>query len=158
MRLQGELAIEAPRERCWAFLTDERQVAQCAPGPHTLKVVDPNRFLVTVKAGVGLLSGTFTFAVVWQERQAPERARVEARGKLPGSSVHVETIMRLTEPAPGRTVLRWESTVQISGLLGGVGERMVQGSADAALKPVFACIKAKLETRPTSRPAGAGSP
>ena len=74
MQFQGDVTIEAPRERAWAFLTDPHQVTQCAPEVQSLKIVDDDRFVVVVKAGVGPVKGTFNFAVKWLERQAPERA------------------------------------------------------------------------------------
>ena len=152
MRFQGDVTIETPRERAWAFLTDPRQVTQCAPDVQSLKVVDDRRFLVGVRAGVGPIKGTFTCAVMWLERDAPERARVQARCKVPGSTVDLMTVMTLTDPGDGRTLLHWESDVQISGLLAGLSGPLIQSAADAVLQRVFVCVNAKLRAS-SSAPA-----
>ena len=144
MRFRGEQSIEAPRERAWAFLTDARQITGCAPEVQSLKIVDDRRFLVGVRAGVGPIKGTFTCAVMWLERHAPENARVQAQCKVPGSTVSLMTWMSLTDLGDGRTRLSWESDVQLSGLLGGLGEPLIQGAADSVLQRVFACVNAKL--------------
>jgi uncharacterized protein len=144
MRFQGEQRIEASRERAWAFLTDPHRIVGCAPEVQSLRIVDDQRFLVGVRAGVGPFKGTFTFAVMWQERQAPGRARVQARGKVPGSTIDMMTVMALTDEDEHRTLLRWQSEVQISGLLGALGQPLIQGAADAVLQRVFACVNAKL--------------
>ena len=152
MRFQGDVTVEAPPERAWAFLTDPRQVTQCAPGVQSLKIVDDRRFLVDVRAGVGPIKGTFTCAVMWLERDAPARARVQARCKIPTSTVDLMTVMTLTDLGDGRTLLHWESDVRISGLLGGLSGPLIQSTADAVLQQVFACVNARLRA-PASAPA-----
>ena len=152
MRFQGDVTIEAPRERAWAFLTDPHQVTQCAPEIQSLKIVDDSRFMVVVKAGVGPIKGTFNFAVAWLERREPEYARVQARGKVPGSAVDMLAVMTLTDLDGMRTLLQWESDVSIKGLIATVGGRLIEGAADAITKRLFACIKSKLET-PTTAPS-----
>ena len=144
MRFQGDVTIEAPRERAWAFLTDPRQVTQCAPEVQSLTIVDDRRFLVGVRAGVGPIKGTFTCAVMWLERRAPERARVQARCKIPASTVDAMTVLALSDLGDGRSLLHWESDVQLSGLLGGLSGPLIQDAADTVLQEVFACINAKL--------------
>jgi carbon monoxide dehydrogenase subunit G len=144
MKFQGDVTIEAPRERAWAFLTDPHQIVGCAPQVQSLEIVDDQRFLVGVRAGVGPIKGTFTCAVMWLERQAPERARVQARCKIPGSTVDLMTVMTLTDLIDGQTLLHWDSDTRISGLLGGLGESLIQATADAVLQRVFACVNAKL--------------
>lgn len=152
MRFQGDVTIEAPRERAWAFLTDPHQITRCAPGVQSLKIVDDQRFLVGVRAGVGPVKGTFTCAVMWQERQAPERARVQARCKVPASTVDLMTVMTLTDLGDGRSLLHWESDVNISGLLAGLGELLIRSAAEAVLKDVFACVNARLRASASAPP------
>lgn len=144
MRFQGDIVVEAPREHAWTFLTDPRQITQCAPGVESLKIVDDQRFLVGVRAGVGPIRGTFTCAVMWLERQAPERARVQARCKIPASTADVMTVMTLSDLGDSRSLLHWVSEVRLSGLLGGLGGPLIQNAADAVLREVFACVNARL--------------
>lgn len=145
MRFQGDVTIAAPRERAWAFLTDPRQVTQCAPDVQSLNVLDDQRFTVVVRAGVGAVKGTFTFAVMWLERIAPEHARVQARGKVPGSAVDMMIVMTLGDAGEGRTLLHWEADVSVKGVIASVGGRLIQGAADKVTQQLFACVKSKLE-------------
>jgi carbon monoxide dehydrogenase subunit G len=152
MRFQGDVTIEAPRERAWEFLTDPRQVTACAPDLQSLQIVDDEHFTVVARAGVGPVKGTFTFAVTWLERQAPALARVQARGKVPGSAVDMQTEMTLTDLDHSRTLLHWEADVTVRGVMASVGGRLIQGAADKITQQLFACVKAKLEA-PASTPA-----
>ncbi|SRR6266536_572655 len=151
MRFQGDVKIMAPRERVWEFLADPRQASQCAPDVQSLQIVDDQHFTVVVRAGVGPVKGTFTFAVTWLEQQAPEQARVQARGKIPGSAVDMATTMALTDLDGTSTLLHWEADVSVKGLIASVGARLIQGAADKTTQQLFACIKSKLEApAPTS--------
>ena len=156
MRFQGDQIVEAPRERAWAFLTDAREVVGCAPEVQSLKIVDEQRFLVGVRAGVGPIKGTFTFAVMWLDRQAPERARVQARGKVPGGTVDLMTVMTLSDLGDGRSRLHWESDARLSGLLSMLEGPLIQDAADAVLQRVFACVNAKLRPGPSAPAAPPG--
>jgi carbon monoxide dehydrogenase subunit G len=156
MRFQGDVTIDAPRERAWDFLTDPHQVAQCGPDLQSLQVIDDQRFTVVVRAGVGAVRGTFTFAVTWLERQTPERARVQARGKLPGSAVDMETLMVLSEVGEAKTSLHWEADVSVKGLIASVGARLLQTAADRTTRDLFSCIKAKLEAPPSETASTTG--
>jgi carbon monoxide dehydrogenase subunit G len=110
----------------------------------SLEIVDDRRFLVGVRAGVGPIRGTFTCAVMWLERHAPERARVQARCKIPASTADAMTVLALSDLGDGRSLLHWESDIRLSGLLGGLSGPLIRGAADAVLREVFACINAKL--------------
>jgi carbon monoxide dehydrogenase subunit G len=149
MRFQGDLTIEAPRQRAWEFLSDPQQLAQCAPDLRSLRIVDDQRFTVVVRAGVGAVKGNYTFDVTWLERLAPERARVQARGKLPGSAVDLQALMVLSDQGGTATNLHWEADVTFRGLIASVGGRLLQGAADKTTREIYACIKAKLETTPS---------
>ena len=49
MDFKGDVTINAPRERVWAFLTDPHQVTQCAPGLQSVEVIDDSHLHVTMK-------------------------------------------------------------------------------------------------------------
>jgi carbon monoxide dehydrogenase subunit G len=154
MRFQGDVTIEAPRERVWGFLSDPRLASQCAPDLQSLQIVDDGHFAIVLRTGVGPVKGTFAFAVTWLERQGPELARVRARSKVPGSAVDLETRMTLSELDGARTLLHWEADVCVRGLIASVGAGVLQGTADQTTQYLFTCVKSKLETTaPESAPA-----
>ena len=77
--------------------------------------------------------------------EVPEqRARIQARCKIPASTVDAMTVLTLSDLGDGRSLLRWESDVQLSGLLGSLSGPLIKSTADALLRDVFACINAKL--------------
>ena len=146
MEFSGDVTIHAPREKVYAFLTDPHQVTQCAPGLQSVEVIDEDHFKCTVKAGVGMIKGTFNFDIEFKQRDEPSHATIVASGKMPGSAVSMTSTMDLAEDGEASTVMHWESQVRVSGTIAGVGARLMGGVADRMTKDIFDCIKSKLET------------
>jgi carbon monoxide dehydrogenase subunit G len=59
----------------------------------------------------------------------PERLKMAARGKAPGSAVDVVSNVRLEEAGNGRTRLNWSATSNVSGTVASVGARLLEGTA-----------------------------
>lgn len=146
MEFKGDVTIEAPREKVYAFLTDPNQVTQCAPGLQSVEVIDEDHFKATIRAGVGMIKGTFNFDIEFKQRDEPSHATILASGKMPGSAVAMTSTMDLTDEGGTSTVMHWESQVRVSGTIAGVGARLMGGVADRMTKDIFSCIKSKLET------------
>ncbi len=146
MEFKGDVTIKAPREKVYAFLTDPNQVTQCAPGLQSVEVVDDDHFKCTVKAGIGMIKGTFNFDIEFQQREEPSHATILASGKMPGSAVSMTSTMDLAEADGDSTLMTWASDVRVSGTIAGVGARLMAGVADRMTKDIFGCIKSKLET------------
>lgn len=145
MEFSGEVEIKAPREKVWAFLTDPHQVTECAPGLQSVEVIDDTHFKCVVRAGVGMIRGTFNFDIHWTEMDEPSHASMQADGKIPGSAVSMTSKMDLRDDDAGGTVMLWSSNVRVSGTIAGVGARLMSGVADRQTKEIFSCIKSKLE-------------
>lgn len=144
MDFSGDVEINAPREKVWAFLTDPHQVTQCAPGLQSVEVIDDSHFKCVVRAGIGMIRGSFNFDIRWLDMEEPSHARMQADGKIPGSAVSMTSEMNLADD-DGGTVMHWSSNVRVSGTIAGVGARLMSGVADRQTKEIFSCIKSKLE-------------
>ncbi len=144
MEFSGEEMIKAPREAVWAFLMDPHRVTECAPGLQSVEVIDERHFKATVRAGVGMIKGTFNFDIEWQNIVEPSHAEMVAKGNAAGSAVELQSTMDLDEDAEG-TLMKWSANVRVSGKLAGVGGRLMNPVADRMIKDIFGCIRSKLE-------------
>lgn len=145
MEFSGDVQMRAPREKVWAFLTDPHQVTQCAPGLQSVEVVSDTHFKCVVRAGVGMIKGNFNFDIEWLEMDAPNHAKMQANGKIPGSAVAMVSTMALADDGEGGTAMHWSSDVKVSGTIAGVGARLMSGVADRMTKDIFDCIRSKVE-------------
>jgi carbon monoxide dehydrogenase subunit G len=145
MRFEGSVAIRAPRERVWAFVTDPNEVGQCGPGVETIEVIDPTHFKATAKVGIGFISARFVVNMEFAEQEPPDRATIKAHGQAPGSAVDATAQMHLSDGPEGTTVMDWSADVNIAGTLASVGARLIEGTANKMIGQTFECMRTRLE-------------
>ena len=146
MHLEGTVAIAAPRQRVWDFLTDPQAVARCAPGLESIELVEAGRrFKAVASLGLGSIKTRFTVDVEWVEMSPPERAVARAHGTASGSAADVLAEMVLTEPAPGSTDLQWTAEVTIIGTIASLASRMMGGVTQKLSGQFFECVRSSVE-------------
>jgi carbon monoxide dehydrogenase subunit G len=130
----------------WDFVSDPQKMGSCGPGVETVETIDENKFLARAKVKVGPIAAKFTVDAEFLERVEPDRARVRARGKAPGSAVDGTAEMKLRDgDQPDTTIMDWSADVQISGMMASLGARMIEGTANKLIGETFTCVKSKLE-------------
>jgi carbon monoxide dehydrogenase subunit G len=129
LEFAGAPEIAAPREQVWDRLMDPNFVAASAPGVESVEALDPTHFNVVSGLGVGAVKVKFKLDVELSDIVEPERLRMTARGKAPGSVVDVISSVRLEEAGNGRTRLNWSATSNVSGTVASVGARLLEGTA-----------------------------
>ncbi len=144
MRLEGTFTVRAARERAWSFFLNPQELSPCIDDPHTIEVVDADRFKGTIKSGVGFIKGTFTWSATIKERTPSERAQIAVHGSGMGSAFDVVASIELSE-AQGLTTVAWRADVLMSGTIASVGARLLQGTIDKKTNTFFENARKKLE-------------
>jgi len=129
LEFSGAPVIDAPRTEVWERLMDPNFIAASAPGVETVEAVDPTHFNVISGLGIGPVRLQFRLDVELSEIVEQERLRMVALGRGPGSEVDVVSSVRLEDAGPGRTRLDWAATCSVSGVLAGLGARLLEGTA-----------------------------
>ncbi len=157
MHFKDEIEIAAPQAQVWAFLLTPESVGGCAPGVESIRVIDDANFQAVVKVGIGQFRAPFTVDLELADLTPPSEASIRARGSAPGTAVDATARMALTSLRQS-TKIEWEAVVTVNGKLAAVGSRLIEWTANKLIGQTFDCIKARLETSPTSGIAGAGEP
>jgi carbon monoxide dehydrogenase subunit G len=129
LEFSGAPEIAAPRARVWARLTDPDFIAASAPGVESVERVDSTRFRVISGIGVGPMRLKFELDVELSEIVEPERLRMTALGRAPGSAVDTVSSVRLEPLGDSRTRLAWTAVTTISGAVAALGGRLLEGIA-----------------------------
>ncbi len=146
MHFQGTVTIKAPREKVWGFLTDPQQLTKCAPGLESLEVITPNqKFRAVASIGFGAVKATFITDAEWMDLDAPNRARMKAHGKAPGSVVDATSEMALSDGPDGATVLNWSSDVTIAGAIASLAARLMSVVTQKVTDSFFDCVRKQIE-------------
>jgi uncharacterized protein len=129
LEFSGAPEIGAARQKVWDHLMDPNFVAASAPGVESVVALDPTHFNVISGLGVGSVKVKFQLDVELSDIVEPERLKMAARGKAPGSVVDVVSSVRLEEAGNGRTRLEWSATSNLSGTVASLGARLLEGIA-----------------------------
>jgi carbon monoxide dehydrogenase subunit G len=153
MKISGATTMHAPARDVWSALTDPAVLVAAIPGCERLEPIGTDRYRFTISAGLASIQGTYAGEVALSRLVAPSQQRepasfvLDARGAgVPGTvatSIHVT----LSPAADGTTELSYDADAQISGMIAGVGQRMLASVAQRLIGEFFASIDQAL-TRP----------
>ena len=159
MELQGEIGIQAPRDRVWVALNDPKVLARCIEGVETLEADGENRFTGTLNAKVGPVKAKFSGHVELTELDPPNRYVLvgEGKGGVAGFAKGSAEVT-LTDAADGGTTLAYVARSQVGGKLAQLGTRLIEGTARGYAESFFAAFKAEVEGPPAAVVAEAAAP
>ena len=143
MHFEGEIAVPAPKERLYAFITDPAKVISILPDVEESKVVDGDHFYVKSKLGMSYLRGTVGLNFEIMERRKDEFARVAGRGQGMQSSIDL-TLDLAVEGTPDGCRGKWTADAKVGGLLASVGGRILNGVAEKYVKQITESLKQKV--------------
>jgi carbon monoxide dehydrogenase subunit G len=148
MHLTGKVSIAAPQDKVFAFLTDPNQVGTCAPGLESITVTEPGRkFQAKAGIGFGSVKATFVGDAEWLELEPPNRAKVKAHGRAPGSAADVTSEMKLAPDGNGNTLMEWSADIAVLGQLASLAARMMVPVSQKLTEQFFDCVRKKIETQ-----------
>jgi carbon monoxide dehydrogenase subunit G len=145
MIVEGNVKINAPREKVWEFLTSPDFVTGCAPGVNSIEVVVPDKqFKAIATIGFGSAKVVFEADVEWLEMYENRFAKMKAHGKTSGSGVDMISEMRLTNHDQ-TTDLDWKADIIVVGQLASTAARLMSGVTRNITSTFFDCVKGKIE-------------
>lgn len=146
MKLEGDVTIQAQREKVWDFLLDIEGISACIPGLESLETVEPGRkYGVTASVGLGTVKVRFDADVEWLELERPTRALMKGHGTAPGSVGDATAEMILSKSPEGGTTLKWWAEVVISGTIAGLASRLMGSVTKKITASFFDCVKQQIE-------------
>ena len=146
MKIEGTHEINAPRESVYALLTDPEVLRRCIPGCESLEKTEENTYAATLKAGVGMIKGTFKGNVKLEEMRQPVHYRIVVDGKGGPGFVKGTGDFDLEEK-DGATLIRYAGEMQVGGTIAGIGQRMIQGAAKMMATRFFTALEAEAQPK-----------
>jgi carbon monoxide dehydrogenase subunit G/molybdopterin biosynthesis enzyme len=147
MHLEGQVTIQAPRDRVWRFLTDPEKVSACAPGLESLEILDTGRrFRAVASVGFGSVKATFVSDAEWLDLEEPTRARMKVHGTAPGSAADVMSEMRLEDGPDRTTAMRWTAEISVMGTIASIAARLMGSVAKRLTDAFFDSVRRRIET------------
>jgi len=144
MKFTGSATMQAPPDVVFAAFNDPAVLARTVPGCSELTELGPDRYAMTVTAGVAAIKGTYQGEVALLDGAPPSAFTLRAKGSGGPGTVSADVAMRLLPSAAGGTDLTYEADAMIGGTIGGVGQRMLNGVAKKMAGQFFAAVDADI--------------
>ncbi len=146
MKLEGDVTIQAQREKVWDFLLDIEAMSACVPGLESLEAVVPDhKYRATASVGLGTVKVRFDADVEWLELERPTRALLKGHGTAPGSVGDATAEMVLSDGPEGSTLLTWWADVVVSGTIASLASRLMGSVTKKLTTSFFDCVKRQIE-------------
>lgn len=141
----GKETIAAPLERVWTSVNDPAFLSRCIPGCREMRELSPHKYAVQMDLKVASVGGSFAGEIALSDKAPPQTCRIAISGS--GTLGHGTGEARFTlEPAENGTLLIYEGTGEIGGLVAGVGQRVLRGVAKHLIGKFFKSVRSELDT------------
>jgi carbon monoxide dehydrogenase subunit G len=153
VKIAGTAVLHAPADRVWAALNDPAVLVRTIPGCSALEPNGPDRYRMTVTAGVASIKGVYSGEVALHDQQPPGSFRLRASGAGAPGTVRADVLVRLEDAADGTTSLSYDADAVVGGMVGGVGQRMLTGVAKKTAGEFFKAVDGVLTGAPVAAEA-----
>ncbi len=144
MKLSGSFHLKAPRQKVWDALNNPEVLTKCIPGCEKLERTGADNYTAQLKVGVAAIKGSYTGKVSIKDQVAPTSYTLHVEGKggpgwLKGSSkIHLAD-------KEGGTEIKYDSDMQIGGLIASVGSRIVEAVGKQMAEQFFKALGTQVE-------------
>jgi hypothetical protein len=155
VKINGKAALQASPERVWAALNDPAVLVATIPGCERLEQTGPDRYRMTITAGVASITGTYVGDVELADPAPPSAFTLRASGAGAPGTVSADVRVTLDADPDGGTLLKYAADATVGGAIGGVGQRVLSGVARKTATQFFAAVDAHLVAQSAAaEPAG----
>ena len=139
----GQERIEASIERLWASLNDPAFLTRCIPGCRSMREIAPDSYAVHLDLKIASVGGSFEGSIGLSEKTPPTHCRIAVSGS--GTLGHGSGQARFKlEPAEAGTLLIYEGSGEIGGLVAGVGQRVLRGVSKHLVGKFIKAVRSEL--------------
>jgi carbon monoxide dehydrogenase subunit G len=133
VKISGSYTLRAPRDRAWPIIFDPVQLMGLIPGCDQMEADGPDSYRGAITLRLPAVTGTYRTAIKILDRREPEFCRMDGEAAGPGGSVKGQATFTLRQ-ADGGTLVEYNGDAIISGPLGGMNPRFVEGVAQQLIK------------------------
>jgi hypothetical protein len=143
MKVEGEIRVEAPRERVFGRLSDAHFFASCIDGVQDLTAIDDTHYSALFETRVAYMRFKFKVNVEMTKAVAPEAIEAKVEGTPMGmvGRLTATAATQLTEDG-GQTVIHYSIDALLAGKLGSIGEPVLKAKAKDMEKQFTQRLKA----------------
>lgn len=139
MKVSGSAVLHAPRVKVWEALNDPSVLVQTIPGCQRLETIADGTYRMTLYAGVASVKGVYQGQVSLEDQRPPDSFVLKAAGAGAPGTISADVLVRLVDDG-ATTQLTYEADAVVGGMIGGVGQRMLNGVAKKTATEFFCSV------------------
>lgn len=144
MELNGDVFVDAPRQRVWAALNDTEVLRRCIPGCEAMSATSEHEKTATVAIKVGPVRARFNGQVRMNDIREGVGCTLQFEGQGGAAGMARGTSrVELSDDDSG-TRLRYQTQASVAGKLGQVGGRLIDLAARQMADQFFAAFRTEL--------------
>ena len=143
MDVSGSHTFAAPRERVWNVLLDPDALHASLPSTKEFRQVAADDYEATMSVGIGAIKGTYSSKVQVRDKEPPTRYRLLVEGSGRPGFIKGDGLIELEEQGE-KTVVRYHGQGQVGGMIAGVGQRLLQATAQLLIGQFFKSMERQL--------------
>ena len=143
MDVTGSHTFAAPRERVWHVLLDPDALRASLPSTKEFRQVAPDDYEAVMSVGIGAIKGTYSSKVQVRDKEPPAHYRLLVEGSGRPGFIKGDGLIELEEQGE-KTVVRYHGQGQVGGMIAGVGQRLLQATAQLLIGQFFKSMERQL--------------
>ena len=143
MNIKGKYSFNAQPQQVWDTLLNPDNLRDALPGCDRLEEQEPGQYEAVMKIGIAAVKGTYTGKVGIVDVEEPVRYTLQGEGAGAPGFMKGSSVIELQESDEGTNVV-YEGTMEVGGLVAGVGQRMISGVVKMMLKQFFNNMSKKM--------------
>jgi carbon monoxide dehydrogenase subunit G len=143
MDVSGSHTFAAPRERVWNVLLDPDALRASLPSVKEFRQVAAEDYEAIMSVGIGAIKGTYSGKVQVRDKEPPTHYRLLVEGSGRPGFMKGDGLIELEEQGE-KTVVRYHGQAQVGGMIAGVGQRLLQASAQLLIGQFFKSMERQL--------------
>jgi carbon monoxide dehydrogenase subunit G len=144
MKITGAVSLSAEPKQVWDAIHDPAVLARTLPGCESLTGLGPNRYQMSITAGVAAVRGTYEGTVSLEDLEAPTSLRMRASGAGAPGTIEADVAVTIEGCEDGGTRVTYNADAEVGGPIGGVGQRMLSGVTKKMAGQFFAALDADI--------------
>jgi uncharacterized protein len=157
VKIAGTAVLHASADRVWTALNDPAVLVGTIPGCEQLEALAPDRYRMTITAGVASIKGTYLGDVELADLLPPDSFTLRASGAGAPGTVSAEVKITLDCPDGATTTVSYQADAVVGGAVGGVGQRVITAVAKRTAAEFFTAVESALTTRTAGSPDAGGT-
>ncbi|MSO83337.1 MAG: hypothetical protein EXQ53_08595 [Acidobacteria bacterium] len=143
----GEIIVAVDRASAFVVISDPARLARCIPGCEELRELSTDRYTAVLTSRVAFMTLRFAVAIAVVKREPPATIEATITGDAVGLSGRVVATasVHLADTADRRTIIRYATTVALTGKLGGLGQSVFRATSVSMAREFGENLRAEIE-------------